>query len=267
MKLTVPKFLTQRPAFLTRKPAKARTVTAKKLHAATASRRMTPAMDDDYDDGPTTKLSSAFFVVLILHVVAVSGIYAFNYIKAHRRSLEPSVAETKKAETKAPAAAPQRELAAASEATADDVKPASLNSAAIQEVNRAPSVGKTYTVKSGDNQAKVAIAVGVSIAELQMVNPGKDLSVLKVGQVLNVPVKKTAERFTAVEQPATTSKPAPKTEETSSARSYVVKKGDTATSIAKKSGCTVDELLKLNKISDPKKLQLGQSLKLPAKKG
>jgi hypothetical protein len=43
---------------------------------------------DDYDDEPQTKLSSAFVVVLILHVVAVGGIYAFNSIKAHRVARE-----------------------------------------------------------------------------------------------------------------------------------------------------------------------------------
>ena len=30
------------------------------------------------------KLSSAFVVVLVLHVVAVGGIYAFNALKAHQ---------------------------------------------------------------------------------------------------------------------------------------------------------------------------------------
>jgi LysM repeat protein len=46
-----------------------------------------------------------------------------------------------------------------------------------------------------------------------------------------------------------------------------VKKGDTATSIAKTFGITAAELLKANKIADAKKLQLGQQLKIPMKKG
>ena len=45
-----------------------------------------------------------------------------------------------------------------------------------------------------------------------------------------------------------------------------MQKNDTATSIAKRFGVTVDDLLKLNKVTDPKKLQLGQALKIPTKK-
>jgi hypothetical protein len=55
----------------------------KKLHAATAAARRAPA-DDYYDEEPKTNLSSAFIVVLILHVVAVGGIYTFNSIRAAR---------------------------------------------------------------------------------------------------------------------------------------------------------------------------------------
>jgi LysM repeat protein len=37
-------------------------------------------------------------------------------------------------------------------------------------------------------------------------------------------------------------------------------------SIAKKMGVSSEELLKLNGLEDPKKLQIGQVLKVPAKK-
>ena len=43
-------------------------------------------------------------------------------------------------------------------------------------------------------------------------------------------------------------------------------KGDTATSIGRRYGISADELLKLNKIEDAKKMRLGQTLKVPAKK-
>jgi LysM repeat protein len=48
---------------------------------------------------------------------------------------------------------------------------------------------------------------------------------------------------------------------------HIVKKGDTAISIARSCGVTADELLKYNKIADAKKLQPGQTLKIPPKKG
>ena len=50
------------------------------------------------------------------------------------------------------------------------------------------------------------------------------------------------------------------------ARAYTVAKGDTPTSIAKKFGTTSTDLLKLNKIDDPKKIRTGQILKIPATK-
>jgi LysM repeat protein len=44
---------------------------------------------------------------------------------------------------------------------------------------------------------------------------------------------------------------------------HVVVKGDSLDKIAKQHGVTIAELQKLNKISDPKKLQIGQTLVLP----
>jgi LysM repeat protein len=47
---------------------------------------------------------------------------------------------------------------------------------------------------------------------------------------------------------------------------YTVKKGDTAISIARNFGLNPDELLKANHITEPKKLQPGQTLKVPLRK-
>ncbi len=47
---------------------------------------------------------------------------------------------------------------------------------------------------------------------------------------------------------------------------YTVKKGDTPASIARNLGVPLAELLKANKITDPKKLQPGQPLKVPQRK-
>src|SRR5260221_6026479 len=72
------------------------TARPKKRLQATA-RAARPAMDDYDEEEPTTNLSSAFVVVLVLHVVAVGGIYAFNSIKASRKDREataPPVAQT-----------------------------------------------------------------------------------------------------------------------------------------------------------------------------
>ena len=66
----------------------------KKLEAT--ARRAVPAAARDFEE-PSIKLSSAVIVVLILHIVAVSGIYAFSSIKAHRGAASFESAEKKEA--------------------------------------------------------------------------------------------------------------------------------------------------------------------------
>src|ERR1700761_2709611 len=93
--MKTPKFLSKLSAVLTPRPKKQR------LQAtARAARR---PMDDYDEEEPTTRLSSAFIVVLILHVVAVGGIYAFNSIKASRKEREAVVTPAAKPGASAPA--------------------------------------------------------------------------------------------------------------------------------------------------------------------
>jgi uncharacterized protein (UPF0333 family) len=75
------------PRFLKAKP--------KKLQAATARRPLRIAGSANYDEmaEPNMKLSRALLIVLVLHVVAVSGIIAFNAIKT-RQSSRPATART-----------------------------------------------------------------------------------------------------------------------------------------------------------------------------
>ena len=230
----------------------------KRLNATTAARRMAPPIDEE-DDEPQTKLSSAFFVVLILHVVAVGGIYAFNGIKAHRKAQEPlalnaapksAVTKTATAPEPAPVKPSPAQAAAAPAAAASAVAPI--------------SGAQIHHVKQGDNLAKISAQYGVPIAELEESNALKSHASLKPGQMLNVPKVKpgtaAAPAKKAEEAPkvAATAKPLPK--------SYVVAKGDNPVAIARKLGVGYDELLKINGIEDPKKLQIGQTLKVPQKK-
>src|SRR3979411_3048518 len=68
----------------------------KKLRA-TALRRPLRAAQTDYEEmsEPNMKLSRALLIVLVLHVVAVSGIIAFNAIKTRQGSIAPAPASTK----------------------------------------------------------------------------------------------------------------------------------------------------------------------------
>src|SRR5437870_9380528 len=73
----------------------------KKLRATTARRSLGLPDEMDYEEmsEPNMKLSRALLIVLVLHVVAVAGIIAFNTIKTRQGSFSPA-ASTKTAETK-----------------------------------------------------------------------------------------------------------------------------------------------------------------------
>lgn len=227
----------------------------KRLNAATAARR---APIEDYDDEPQTKLSSAFVVVLILHIVAVGGIYAFNSIKAHRKAEEPvapiaplATAPIAKSLPQPAAQAPKQEIADSTPA----VPPPAPVTAPI-------SGARVHHVKAGDNLTKIAAQYSVTPAEIEELNGAKNVATLRIGQTLNIPKPHAAAAL-----PKKTEEPIKVAALTKGpAKTYVVAKGDNPVAIARKLGVSYDELLKLNNIEDPKKLQIGQTLKVPAKK-
>ncbi len=257
--MKTPKFISKLAAVLTPRPRKKLQATARAVPRA--------AMDDYDADEPTTKLSSAFVVVLILHVVAVGGIYAFNSIKAARVGQEPPATATEKAKPAATgsAKAPTQTAAAVSPAANRVVD----NTPAIAPLPAAAKPGslRQHGVKAGENPTKIAIAYGLRTDELLAANNLKDGALLQPGQMLTIPAPKPTAK------PAETHKAevAPKQIDVPPTRTTpglrFVKKGDTATSIAKNYGLTAAELLKFNKITDPTKLQPGRALKIPPKKG
>lgn len=97
-----------------------------------------------------------------------------------------------------------------------------------------------YIVKKGDSLYSIARKYGTTVAELRELN-NLGTNNLSIGQVLMLPV---------VED-----------EDLSDEVIYVVKSGDTLYSIAKKYGISVDELKRLNGLTN-NNLALGQSLKV-----
>jgi len=69
---------------------------------------------------------------------------------------------------------------------------------------------------------------------------------------------------TVAPKPVVAAAPAPATNIKDSGDTYEVAKGDNPVSIAKKLKVSYNELLALNKIDDPRRLQIGQKLKVPA---
>jgi len=92
------------------------------------------------------------------------------------------------------------------------------------------------TVKKGDVLEKIARAHHTSVDEIMRVNQLKN-SILQIGQTLKIPQK---ERGQAVARPI----------ESSTGEFYVVKQGDNPWAIAVKNQLKVDELLRLNNLSE-----------------
>lgn len=176
---------------------------AKKLRATTARRTLGVPDEMDYEEmsEPNMKLSRALLIVLVLHVVAVAGIIAFNAIKSRQAAIPPLATPKVAAQTSAP------KVVSPSSASADSA------------------------AKSRD---EMVTATKPAVKEERKA----------------IPVKPIAENSPKIDNK----------------KSYVVAKGDTPLSIARKFKVPFDDLLAANKIDDPHKLKVGQKLVIPVKK-
>jgi len=140
-----------------------------------------------------------------------------------------------------------------------------------------------YTIKSGDNLGYISSWYNVSVNDLTYWN-GLYSNFIKAGQKLVIYVPKSKVDYykkinslsfekkqklvgKAISQP---SKPKNKTKQSSTSGSgwiyYTIKSGDSPYSIAKKyNGVSEDDIMKLNNISNPRNLKVGQKLKIKRK--
>ncbi len=179
------------PKFLKRQP--------KKLRATAARRPLRIAASANYDDmaGPNMKLSRALLIVLVLHVVAVSGIIAFNAIKTRASDANPAVKSAAKSEVSSsnPSGLGQREI------RHEESKPEHSPSKPAAKPDRKTEAGKStgmtasldsgkvYVVAKGDNPVTIAKKFKVSYDELLALNHIDDPRKLKIGQKLLIPNK------------------------------------------------------------------------------
>jgi LysM repeat protein len=173
----------------------------KKLNATAARRSRAlglPEMDYEQMAEPNMKLSRALLIVLLLHIVAIAGIIAFNAIKTREATVIGGPEAT------------------APESTAGSSTPAVTEETVAAVPNEVTKVAARTEAKAPD-------------------------------------------RIT--EKP----KPAPKVSDIEdSGKIYVVVKGDNPVTIARHLHVNYDALLGLNQIEDPRKLQIGQKLHIPA---
>ncbi len=172
---------------------------AKKLRATTARRSLGVPDEMDYEEmsEPNMKLSRALLIVLVLHVVAVAGIIAFNTIKS-RQAVMPPVAPAKT--TTAPKSTAPTVTTSESTSKSRD-EPATTKPAAKEERKAIPVKAvaettpkaenkKTYTVAKGDTPVSIAKKFKITSDQLLTANKVEDAHKLKIGQKLVIPPPK-----------------------------------------------------------------------------
>jgi len=170
----------------------------KRLRATTARRPLRIAATARCEElaEPNMKLSRALLIVLLLHVVAVAGILAFNAIKTRQGSTasitvaanpaNQTVGSTpKNASLNLPSASVGKETV-----ERDDSKLSrSAARSTAKDVKTPSSSGKTYTVAKGDNPVTIAKKFKVSYDDLLALNHIEDPRKLQIGQKLLIPTK------------------------------------------------------------------------------
>ncbi|MBV9391352.1 MAG: LysM peptidoglycan-binding domain-containing protein, partial [Verrucomicrobia bacterium] len=113
---------------------------------------------DDYEE-PNVRLSRAFIVVLLLHVVAVGGIFTFSALKDRQITRATAKPNTDSA----------RPLAATK---------------AVQKVT-----STTHKVKQGETLSGIAFEYGINVRDLEQANALKAGTQVNAGRELIIPEK------------------------------------------------------------------------------
>ena len=118
---------------------------------------------------------------------------------------------------------------------------------------------ETYTVKGGDNLSKIAVQYNTSVRALKAAN-NKTSDLIRVGEKLMIPVAGTTSGSSTVTAPAPVA--AVEASVISADGTHIVTAGEYPATIARQYGMTASELLAINGITDPRKMQIGQKLKV-----
>lgn len=123
---------------------------------------------------------------------------------------------------------------------------------ATQPPSAAAGSAVTYTVRPGDTLSAIAARHGTTVAALRSAN-GLTQDMIRVGQVLSIP-------GTGTPPAAAAAVAAP---EAIGGATHTVASGETPGGIARRYGVTTDALLRVNNITDPRRLRVGQVLVIP----
>ena len=252
----------------------------RRLNAATAT--ADPHVDLE-SDVANVGIGKALFVILVLHLVAIAAVYTHSKFFSDDPSDQTSASaaavavdsEVKAPEPKTPVEAP---------AAQPTVAPPAENDYSNDR----------YIVVTGDNYSRIATVRNVDESALRALNANRPL---RAGVVLDLPDELSSRPVAAASVPGSFETPSfDRVEETpaepkafakappkaiivkpsvdrsaetatlrDSGQRYTVKSGDTVWRIANRYKVSRSDLLKINGLSDPRKLNIGREIKIPAK--
>ena len=128
-------------------------------------------------------------------------------------------------------------------------KPAATTATEGGSASQVAGQGTVYKVRLGDTLGTIAKQFGVTTDAIIRLNSLANPDVLMVGQELKIPGQQAASTQGGSGQ--------------AGEGVYVVSKGDTLSSIAKRFGISLADLQKLNNIANPDQIAVGQKLRVP----
>jgi LysM repeat protein len=165
----------------------------KRLRATAARAPLRASAQTDYEEmsEPNMKLSRALLIVLVLHIVAVSGIIAFNAIKTRQGSIAPAPAP--KTNSAVAAVGSKSKPVDATQKNSGPIKLAVKDGSKGKQTEKEKSAesGKVYVVAKGDNPVTIAKKFKISYDDLLALNHIEDPRKLRIGQRLLIPTKTT----------------------------------------------------------------------------
>jgi len=250
----------------------------KRLTAVTRNRKQRVATSsssaDFEDEDGGSRISKALIIIFLIHIVAIGLIFV------HQRFLDG------RPDSAAVVASKPKTIQAESLASVQERR-IDLPSLASGE--------KPYIVRVGDNYSRIALAEGVNEADLRLLNKHVDI---RPGLVLRVPPKRivaiepeevTALRAASAPAPddglvevaippqvdlapprarpvASVQQPqmvTPASRPVASGKSYTIQAGDTIWRIANRFKVDQAKLMKVNGITDARKVRIGMNLVIP----
>ncbi|MEG0143139.1 MAG: LysM peptidoglycan-binding domain-containing protein [Akkermansia sp.] len=217
------------------------------------------------DDTPSSTVVRWLLVILLLHLVVIGGVWLRGELKkssatetasvpAHISSAGSTTATPQVVADDQVIITAKEQLVAAPVVQAP--KPPSVPSLGSGLANEsAPEAGPArHIVATGDTWESIARDNSCTVLGLKTLNPAANLV---SGTTLVIPMKAEERIVIAKQKKAEAVRIAGET--------YVIKSGDTLSKIARKNKISVAKLQQYNNITDPRKIKIGQAIRIPSK--